>query len=236
MKKPIYQIVEEDIKNKILSGEYKTKDMIPSENELKEKYNVSRMTIRQALNTLVSEGYLYKHKGKGTFVSDVKLEKNIVRVRGFTEEMANLGKVIRNKLLKFEFIPATKKIADNLLVDENDLIVYVERIRSSDDVPVLLEILYIPYNLFKDIEKEHFETSFYYYIETTKNYKISHCLHTIEARNADEKISEMLQINKNDSVLYVTSKTFLDNGRPFEYVKSYYRADQYRFVQKSFRI
>ena len=72
---PIYKKIENDVKAKIQDGTYKGGDLLPSENELKDQYNVSRMTVRQALTNLVNDGYLYRHKGKGTFVSHNKLEK-----------------------------------------------------------------------------------------------------------------------------------------------------------------
>lgn len=87
MTTPIYLIIENDIKAAINNGSFKSGDLIPSENELKEKYNVSRMTVRQALNNLVNEGLLFRHQGKGTFVSNAKIEKSIQGIRSFTEEM-----------------------------------------------------------------------------------------------------------------------------------------------------
>lgn len=88
MAMPIYKTIENDLKKLINESELKSGDLVPSENELKEKYAVSRMTVRQALNNLVNDGYLYRHKGKGTFISQRKIEKNIHGVRSFTEEMA----------------------------------------------------------------------------------------------------------------------------------------------------
>ena len=94
MQTPIYQKIESDIKTKIDKNELKSGDLVPSENQLTKLYDVSRMTVRQALNNLVTDGYLYKHKGKGTFVSQRKIEKNIHGVRGFTEEMEDVGRVV----------------------------------------------------------------------------------------------------------------------------------------------
>ena len=74
----MYQIIEQDIKYRIEEGILRNGDMIESENVLKEMYNVSRMTVRQALNNLVRDGYLYRHKGKGTFVNCDKLERKFM--------------------------------------------------------------------------------------------------------------------------------------------------------------
>lgn len=235
MKLPIYQKIENDIKDEINNNKLKEGDLIHSENQLAEIYKVSRMTVRQALNNLVSEGYLYKHKGKGTFVSHRKIEKNIHGVRGFTEEMESLGKIVRSEVTKFEVIVPKKEIADKLFLNGDEKAFYIERVRYADNSPVLYEVLYIPYTMFKDLTKEDMVKSFYSYIEDLSSYKISHCMQTIEALGSDRQISDVLEISKNSPILRIVRNTFLSNGRPFEYVISTYRSDQYRFVQYAFK-
>ncbi len=232
---PIYKVIENDIKLKINQGELKSGDLVPSENELKDQYNVSRMTVRQALNNLVNDGYLFRHKGKGTFISQRKIEKNIHGVRSFTEEMAATGRKVSNKILSFERVEATADIADKLFLNEGDEVIHVERVRYGNDIPVLFEQLYIPGNLFKTIAKENLQGSFYKYLENELGMQISYCIQSIEAISADSKVSVALEVNKNVPTLLIVRNTFLSNGRPFEYVKSFYRADQYKFVQHAIK-
>lgn len=228
---PIYQVIENDIKRDIKEGRLQQGDIIPSENELKDMYKVSRMTVRQALNNLVNDGYLYRHKGKGTFVSSRKIEKSIHGVRGFTEEMESMNKKVSNKVISFESKIATEEIADKLFLNVGDEIIYIERVRSGDGEPVLFEQLHLPKALFKDLNKKIMTGSFYNYIENSLNMRISHTIQSIEAKLPDQKTASALNIEKNQPVLFIMRNTFLSNGRPFEYVKSYYRADSYRFVQ-----
>lgn len=231
MQIPIYQIIENDIKEKILKGDLNSGDIIPSENQLKEMYDVSRMTVRQALNNLVNEGYLFRHKGKGTFVSRRKIEKNIHGVRSFTEEMESEGRTVKSKIIRFEVISPNKDIKEKLFLDNDSKVIAIERIRYGDDIPVLHEELYIPHDLFKDLSEKDMKNSFYKYIENHTEFKISYCLQSIEAKNANLEISNSLEITKTAPVLEIIRNTFLNNGRPFEYVISTYRSDQYRFVQ-----
>lgn len=232
---PIYKVIENDIKLKINQGELKSGDLVPSENELKDQYNVSRMTVRQALNNLVNDGYLFRHKGKGTFISQRKIEKNIHGVRSFTEEMAATGRKVSNKILSFERVEATSDIAEKLFLNKGDEVIHIERVRYGNDIPVLFEQLYIPGNLFKTIVKENLQGSFYKYMEIELGMQISYCIQSIEAISADSKVSIALEVNKNVPTLLIVRNTFLSNGRPFEYVKSYYRADQYKFVQHAIK-
>jgi GntR family transcriptional regulator len=235
VKTPVYQIIENDIKEKIKKGELNHGDMIHSENELKDMYSVSRMTVRQALNNLVNEGYLYRHKGKGTFVNNIKIEKKMQGLIGFTEEMRRMNKKVRSKIITFDSIKADDEVASKLFLETGEEIYFIERIRYGDDIPVLFEQLHIPKRIFKDIDQKIMESSFYGYIANTLNIKISHCVQTMEAKAASTRIAEMLEIQKGAPILYMTRNTFLDRGFPFEYVKAYYRADQYRFIQHSVR-
>jgi len=228
---PIYKIIENDIKNQIKDKSLKPGDLVPSENELKEMYNVSRMTARQALSNLVNEGYLYRHRGKGTFISNRKIEKNIHGVRSFTEEMKEMNREVLNKVLSFVVKKVPKDLKDKLFLENDDEVICIERIRYGDNIPVLYEQLYISKKMFKTIDSEVFNHSFYQYVEKDQLFQISHCMQSIEALKANKDVAKHLEINKNDPVLLIVRNSFLNNGRPFEYVKSYYRADQYRLLQ-----
>src|SRR5690625_3765049 len=126
---PVYFKIENDIKEKILSGKYKSGDKIPSENELTEIYDVSRMTVRQAMNNLVNDGYLLKYKGKGTFVSNNKIEKNIQGVRSFTEEMEASGKKVSSKIISMKEMTPDKSVSEKLFLEKGDKVYKIERIR-----------------------------------------------------------------------------------------------------------
>ncbi len=232
---PVYQVIENDIKEKINKGELKHGEMIHSENELKDIYFVSRMTVRQALNNLVNEGYLYRHKGKGTFVNNHKIEKRMQGLVGFTEEMRRMNKRVRSKVVTFTTIKADDEIANKLFLQPGEEVFAIERVRYGEDIPVLFERLFIPKAVFKDMNPEVMESSFYDYVENQLSLKINYCIQTLEAKSSNPRVSEMLEIQKSSPVLYITRNTFLDRGFPFEYVKAYYRADQYRFIQHSIR-
>lgn len=235
MDEPIYKRIQNDIKNEIEEGILQSGDLVPSENELKEKYNVSRMTVRQALNNLVNEGYLYRHKGKGTFISQRKIEKNIHGVRSFTQEMAATNRKVSNKILKFEKIICPALIAEKLFLTKKEEVFHIERVRYGNEIPVLFEQLYIPVKIFKTIEESDMKNSFYEYVENQLGLQISHCLQSIEAITAPDEINNILKVKENSPTLLIERNTFLSNGRPFEYVKSYYRGDQYKFVQHAIK-
>jgi GntR family transcriptional regulator len=235
MNEPVYRIIENDIKEKLKSGTLKEGDMIPSENELKDMYNVSRMTVRQALNNLVNEGYLYRHKGKGTFVNLTKIEKRIQGLLSFSEEMKRMNRMVKNKIISVETLEADDEVSAKLLLNKGELVYLVNRVRYADDIPVLFEQLYVPKNIVKELNEEIMSGSFYHYIERELKLKISYSIQNIEAKIATNKVTGYLEVTNGSPILFITLNSFLDNNRPFEYVKSYYRADQYRFVQHALR-
>ncbi|MDX8365975.1 GntR family transcriptional regulator [Cytobacillus sp. IB215665] len=227
---PIYYQIEEYIKNLIESDELSPGDAIPSEREFSEQFSVSRMTIRQAITNLVNEGYLYRQKGKGTFVGEKKIEQTLQGLTSFTEDMEKRGMKPGSKLLKFELIPATRSIANELLINEHDPLYEIKRIRFADDLPMAIETTYIPANLLKGLTEEIVNRSLYSYIENELNLQIDSAKQVIESSVARADEAMELGIHKNAPILYIRRQTKLTNGQPLELVKSVYRADRYKFV------
>lgn len=234
MKKPVYKVIEEKIKKDIEDGILKNGDLIPSENELKNQYNISRMTVRIALNNLVNEGYLYKHKGKGTFVNYTKIEKRLDGITGFSEQMRQNNIESFNKIISINLITATKIVAEKLSINYEDEVYQIERLRYANNTPICYEMVYLPKTIFNTIDESVFEGSFYEYVENNIS-KITYCTQKIEARQAGEKYSKYLEINEDMPLLYVSVVSNLDNGRPFEYTRCFYRGDQYCLIRRTLR-
>ncbi|MFE8701594.1 phosphonate metabolism transcriptional regulator PhnF [Cytobacillus sp. FJAT-54145] len=229
---PIYHQLEEYIRGQIENGTYPFDTTIPSERELAERFEISRMTVRQAINNLVNDGYLYREKGRGTFVNRRKVEQKLQAVTSFTEDMIERGLTPKNKLLTFHIIPANGKVASILNLQEHTPVYEIKRIRIADDSPIAIETTYLPANLIKGLSEEILNRSLYNYIENDLSLKISEATQEIEAASAKQQDTAHLQIEKGAPVLVISQTSILDDGTPFEYVKSIYRADRYKFVHK----
>ncbi|MEP9408650.1 GntR family transcriptional regulator [Peribacillus frigoritolerans] len=227
---PIYFQIEEQIKRQIENGELKAHDVLPSEREYAEKFEISRMTVRQAINNLVNDGYLYRQKGRGTFVADKKLEQQLNGLTSFTEDMKARGLNPSSKLLSFEIIPADKKIASELQISLYAPVYEIKRIRLADDVPMALETVYMSANLIKGLTEEIINLSLYQYVENYVKLKIDYASQTLESSIASELEVTHLAIPKHSPILFIQRNTFLIDGTPLEYVKSAYRADRYKFT------
>ncbi|MFS0775332.1 GntR family transcriptional regulator [Neobacillus sp. 3P2-tot-E-2] len=227
---PIYHQLEEYIKQQIENGLLVEEAVIPSEREYAQTFQISRMTVRQAINNLVSEGYLKRQKGRGTFVNKKKVEQELQGMTSFTEDMLSRGMSPSSTLLSFQIIPADIKTAIDLRIEENDYVYKIKRIRLADSAPMALETAYIPVELVPGLTEENSNLSLYQYIEEHLSLSISEATQEIEASIASSHDAEPLGINIGDPILLIERISYLQNEVPFELVKSTFRADRYRFV------
>lgn len=227
---PIYYQLEEHIRDLIEKGELKPGDALPAEREYAEKYQISRMTVRQAFTKLVNEGYLHRLQGKGTFVSQRKIEQALHGLTSFTEDMKARGFVPGSTLVDFEIIPATGLIASMLSIQEHGPVYEIKRIRLADDEPMALETTYISANLVKGVTEGIVNDSLYAFMEEQQNLVIDRASQVIESSVASPGEAGLLKIKKSAPVMLIQRQTFLRDGTPLEFVKSIYRADRYKFM------
>src|ERR1700750_1131265 len=153
---PLYYQIQRALMEKIHSGELSTGDPLASEEELARLYQVSRMTARQAIHGLKTSGFAVSQKGRGTFVTRPKLEKNIMHLRGFTEDMKHLGMVPSSKLIEQAIVKATAELAEQLKVAAGEDVMRLRRLRLADGIPMALEESHIPLKQFPGLEKVNF--------------------------------------------------------------------------------
>lgn len=226
---PIYVQIEELIKQQIADGKYKQGEMIPSEREFAEMYQVSRMTVRQAITNLVGNGQLYREKGKGTFVTTEKMEQSLNSLTSFTEDMLARGLVPTSEVLSFEIIVPPAEIAKELQIAADETVYFITRIRHADNIPMALERTYIPTALFPNLQAHQLTQSLYQIIEQHYGTRLNYADQHIEASIVSNEDRKHLQLAENAVVLVMQRKTFLIDQRPVEFVRSTYRADRYKF-------
>ncbi|MDC3418569.1 GntR family transcriptional regulator [Aquibacillus salsiterrae] len=227
---PIYHQLEEGIKQLIESGQLKPGDGLPSEREYADEYAISRMTVRQAIINLVNDRYLYRVKGKGTFVTEQKFEQNLKGLTSFTEDMKARGMKASSKLLNFEIIPANLKLAKQLNIKEHGPVYEIKRIRLAEEIPMALERTYISANLVQGLTKTIVQDSLYKYAEENLQLKIAGGQQIIEATIANKEEVRLLEVPENSPVMIMQRTSRLADNRVFEVVKSTYRADRYKFM------
>jgi len=232
--KPLYKQLKEKILQDISNQIYKPGDKIPSQNELAKLYDVSRVTVKQALNELIYSGVLSTQKGKGTFVKDLPYNKYITnRLGGFTESIEKIGYKAYTKVIDVACIVSNKYLATKLQVEIGHPIVHLKRIRMVNDVPLTLENSYLNKSLIGNIEltKDNLENkSLYRLLKEKANIELSHAEEKINAVLCDTETAELLKISKDEPILFIKRKTYIKDNVPIEYCENYVRSDVYNIV------
>ena len=235
---PYYIQLVAILKDNISSGDWKTGEKIPSEPELCDIYGVSRTVVRQALGELELEGLINRRKGKGTFVSEKKINESLVqKLMGFYQDMVDRGLKPVTKVLKHIVQPATPKIGEYLGVAPETPVFCIERLRYVEGEPILLVTTYIPYSLCPQLaEYDLSNQSLYQVLEREFGLVISHGRRTIEAVPANKHEAQLLEVKEADPLLLLNSVTYLKNGTPLEYYHAVHRGDRSRFEVELVRI
>lgn len=228
MVSPVYIQIHNQIKKDIEAGKWKIGEKIPSERELAENFSVSRMTLRQAIQTLVDEGILERKIGSGTFVARKKVQEKMSGITSFTEITEAQGKVPTSKTVSYLITIPSLSESEKLNLDDNQKVLRMERIRFADDVPICFEVATVPLELVKDYDKTQITLSLYRTLEEN-GLIIGHAQQTVSAMLASERIADFLQLKKGDAILRLRQVSFLQDGSPFEYVRTQYAGDRYEF-------
>lgn len=227
----LHQQVKDAIIQLINVGEYKPHSQLPTEAEFCEKYGVSRTTVRTALQQLSMEGYVYRKRGSGTFVSANKVKQILTTtVKHFSEQITMQGKKPSIKVLDLEVIPADEYLSDLLKIDEGQPVNMLERVRFVNDEPTQYEISYLPWYKTPGLNKQACEKSLYELLEKQFHLKISKTVETLELFITDSITAEKLQINIGDPCFKLDTIAYLSDGTIIEYSNTIYRGDLAHFV------
>ncbi|HHW48900.1 MAG TPA: GntR family transcriptional regulator [Clostridiaceae bacterium] len=229
---PAYCQLKNLILEKINSGEYSAGSPIPSERELSETLNISRMTVRQALNQLTSEGILYRVQGKGTFVSNAKIEQR--NIMSFSETVAKRGMIPSTKVLKFERIKPSDDIRNVLMLAENEFVYDLKRLRLANNIPVAIEESYIPERHCPNLERFDLQQSLYKILREEYHHNIAYADNLVEAAKASAESKKLLEIPGSVPVLRIYIQYYTDSGIKLYYEESVYRSDNYKYSIRIF--
>lgn len=223
-----YLAIYENLKQEIINGDYPIGDFLPAEPKLQERYNVSRITIRHAVQLLVDEGFVQRIKGVGTIVLSQKKSLQLQKLLSFSEE--NAEHELESILISFEAgIPASPLVCSQLDLPQETLVSCHERLRRVNNTLIGFQRVYCP--LFISLSEEElspYDASLYELFRE-QGHIVSNAKETIESIVANESIAEILEIQKNSPLLYIQRVTKDQQGQLIEYAEFYYRGDQYQY-------
>jgi GntR family transcriptional regulator len=226
---PLYAQIKKFLLEKIENEEYQPGEIIPSELVLQKQFNVSRITIRQAINELAGEGYLSRQRGKGTIVTTSKIEENLSKVKSFTNEMKERGLTPSTHSVKIDVLKANKKVAKALEIEVGDEVYELVRVRCVNNEPLVVFVTYLRRELDLSLNPEDYKGSLYELLNN-KKIVVSKVKEYIEATVADSFLSIDLDIQVGAPVLKRIRFSLNQDSDALEYTESFYRADKYRYM------
>ena len=228
---PLYFQLEELIKKSISSGILKPGDMIPTEWELVDYFELSRTTVRQAMTDLVNENLLYRRKGIGTFVSKPKIDLQYMGTMvSYNDQILSMGLTPSTKVLDFEVITAGSFLAGEMELKDEKKVIKLVRLRFADGEPIAVVESYLAYDLCKfilDVDME--ENSLYQTLARQKNTTVVMVKRVVEAKLISREDSRVLNVEKGFPVQSFLNKAYNEDGRILEYCSSRYRGDRNKF-------
>ncbi|MBD2870935.1 GntR family transcriptional regulator [Paenibacillus arenilitoris] len=224
---PLYYQLKEILLAKIEEGEWKNGTLIPTENELIQHYQVSRTTVREAVNSLVAEGKLEKKQGRGTMVRKPKIEPVLGRLMGFTERISMLGFEPGARLIEARVVQSSETIKEKLQGEAD--VYFVKRVRLADDEPISIEETYWPLKIGKLYEGEDLNEIAFYPVLEKLGYKLSHAEEVISSVVASKEQAQQLNIKSGMPLLRIHRTTYTAAGEAIQYCCNYYRSDRYSY-------
>lgn len=220
----------------IQSGVFKPSEPLPSIQSIAARMGVSQMTVRQAVKSLCELGVIYSRQGKGTFISGIKLEKEFRHVLSFTEETRAHGATPHSRLVSFTVQKPTSETRQALGLNDKEKVFRLHRVRYADSLPIGIECSCIAVRACPDL-METFDPDTSLYEKLAGDYGIQLMIteEVIEVGKANAEEAKLLQVPRQSPVFLFTRVSFRDNGKPVEHVKSTYRGDRYKIVNRLMR-
>jgi GntR family transcriptional regulator len=206
---PLYTQIRETLRNRILDGTYTSHERMPSEHELVASFGVSRVTVRQALNDLKSEGLIFKIHGKGTFVAKPKAVQNLMRLEGFGEAMSRRGHETFSRVLGHRLMRAGKTIAPKLGLRDRDEVMEIRRVRYLDREPISLDVTYVPAAIGQRLIREDLpRRDIFLIMENDYGIALGNADLQIESMVADTELAPLLHVTPGTPILKIERLTY----------------------------
>jgi GntR family transcriptional regulator len=223
---PLYQRLQTALRDAIHSETLKPAEALPPERDLAVSLEVSRMTVRKALDGLVAEGLLTRKQGAGTFVAG-RVEKQFAKLTSFSEDMASRGRVARSEWISKLDSAVTPDEALTLGLSPGSRIFRFARIRFADQMAMALE--YSTISGFALESADAVGSSLYEALDQAGHRPVR-ALQRLRAIAFDQEQARMLDVEAGDPGLFIERRGYLEDGRAVEMTHSYYRGDAYDFV------
>lgn len=234
---PLYAQIKDILRARVLDGTYKPHEQMPSESEMIAAFNVSRITVRQALNDLQNEGLLFRIHGKGTFVSKPKAFQDLGRLQGFGEAMRQMGYETFARVVSLRTVTPSQQVQERLQLPKRARVTELQRLRFLNREPISLDVTYLPVAIGARLAKEDLATrDVFVILENDYGMSLGHADLQIGSTLADEPLAAQLQVEEGSPVLVIERTTHTSDGKPIDYEHLYYRGDAFQYKVRVDRV
>ncbi len=230
---PLFEQIREDISKKITDRSYPAGSKIPTEPELMKTYGVSRITVRRAIEELCKEGILVKKQGKGTFVQEKKIFRKLEHTVSFSSACAANGTAPSSYVVKRAVLPAGSGELPDCAALADDSVIYIQRVRRANDIPIMIENNYYPYTPYSFLLTEPLSDSLYDLLRE-KGILIGCSQNSyIDAKKASPEDAFLLSIQPGDPVFILYTEVYDTHNRLIHTGVQHIAASRYRFCYEN---
>ena len=232
----LYSRVETVLASEIADGDRKVGDQLPTEDSLIARFGVSRITVRRAIQNLVSRGLVEIRRGKGTFVAAPKITQELKELSGFVEDMHALGRKPTARVIGREIVTADATVARQLALTKGERVVRIRRVRLADGIPLSFDETYLPLEIGKKIITNNLKVEpIFALLERKYDVPLIEAEYKLDAVPAESEVAAALRVKQRSPVLRIERTSYSTGSRPVDYERLHYRGDLVQFVTRLVR-
>lgn len=225
--RPRHEQISDWLRDQIEAGGYDVDEKLPSEKQLGNRFDVSRVTVRRALQTLEHEGYIYRRQGLGSFVQERRAPQGLVRLTDFAQDMAQAGLKARSSIVHHASETPPPEVATRLDLDDETPAMRLDRLRLGDDAPIAFDRTWLPLFYAQFLQNHDLEhETIYGILEEEYGIPILRGRYRITAANAPEAIARHLGVPGGRAVLLIERLSLTEHDTCVYFQRRYYRSDR----------
>ena len=225
--RPRHEQISDHLRQQIDDGVYAEDDKLPSEKDLCESFDVSRVTVRRALQTLEHEGYIYRRQGLGSFVQARQATQGLVRLTDFAQDMAQAGLEASSEVTHHDSESPPPAVAARLGIDEDTTVVRLDRRRLGDGQPIAFDRTWMPL-FYAQLLDDHdlSQETIYGILEREYEIPVLRGHYRITAANAEADTADALEVPADQALLLIERLSLTQGDKPVYFQRRYYRSDR----------
>ena len=224
--RPRHEQISDWLREQIEQGTYEVDEKLPSEKQLGDRFDVSRVTVRRALQTLESEDYIYRRQGLGSFVKERRAAQGLVRLTDFAQDMAQAGLEASSRVEHHAPESPPPAVAVHLATDDQ-AVMRLDRLRLGDGRPVAFDRTWLPMFYAQLLEGHDLEEeTIYQILEAEYDIPVLRGHYRITAANADAPIADLLGVDAGEALLLIERLSLTEGDKRVYFQRRYYRSDR----------